>query len=126
MGGMWPATGVCALFACPANWPRLPYTLACSISLCGGIIVDTVKTEEIISLPELEALAEGHLSAMAKAYVRGGAADELTLRANCEDWQRMGLMPKELWDVSQNDLETAVLSQPCSSPILPPCTAFNR
>src|SRR5260370_3234659 len=126
MGGMWPANSVCALFACSANWPRLPYTLACSISLCGGIIVDTVKTEEIISLPELEALAEGHLSAMAKAYVCGGAADELTLRANCEDWQRMRLMPKALVDVSQIDLKTDQLSQPFSLPILLAPTAFNR
>jgi len=88
--------------------------------------VDTVKTEEIISLPELEALAEGHLSAMAKAYVCGGAADELTLRANCEDWQRMRLMPKALVDVSQIDLKTEVLSQPFSLPILLAPTAFNR
>ncbi len=88
--------------------------------------MDTVKTEQIVSLPEWEALAEGHLSPMAKAYVCGGAADELTLRANCEDWQRMRLMPKALVDVSQIDLKTEVLSQPFSLPILLAPTAFNR
>src|SRR5260370_36423504 len=100
MGGMWPANSVCALFACTANWPRLPYTLACSISLCGGVIVDTVKTQEIISLPQLEALAEGHPSAMAKTYLCGGAADERTFRAHCEDRQRMRFMSQALVGVS--------------------------
>src|SRR5260370_32265955 len=94
MGGMWPANSVCALFACTANWPRLPYTLACSISLCGGIIVDTGKNEEIISLPQLEALAGSHPSAIAKTYGCGGAADALTFPANCEKSQRLRMMPK--------------------------------
>ncbi len=89
-------------------------------------MVDSVKTEEIVSLPELESLAEGYLSPMARAYVCGGAADELTLRANCEDWQRIRLMPKALVDVSRIDLKTEVLSHPYSLPILLAPTAFHR
>jgi 4-hydroxymandelate oxidase len=85
-----------------------------------------VKTEEIFSLPELEALAEGHMSAMARAYVCGGAADELTLRANCEDWQRMLLNPRVLVDVSQIDLKTELLKHQFNLPILLAPTAFHR
>jgi len=91
-----------------------------------GIIVNSVKTEEIFSLPELEALAEGYMSAMARAYVCGGAADELTLRANCEDWQRMLLNPRVLVDVSQIDLKTELLKHQFNLPILLAPTAFHR
>jgi len=88
--------------------------------------VNPVNVEEIFSLPELEALAESYMSAMARAYVCGGAADELTLRANCEDWQRMLLKPRVLVDVSQIDLKTEVLKHRFNLPILLAPTAFHR
>ena len=85
-----------------------------------------VKTEEIFSLSELEGLAEGHMPAMARAYVCGGAADELTLRANCEDWQRIRLKPKALVDVSRIEVRTEVLQHQLNLPILLAPTAFHR
>jgi 4-hydroxymandelate oxidase len=89
-------------------------------------IVNNLNTDEIFSLLELETLAEGHMSPMARAYVCGGAADELTLRANCEDWQRMRLKPKALIDVSQIDVKTEVLKQPLNLPIMLAPAAFHR
>lgn len=88
--------------------------------------MSTVNTEEVFSLLEFEALAEGHMSPMARAYVCGGAADELTLRANCEHWQRMLLNPRTLVDVSQIDLKTEVLQQQFDLPIMLAPTAFHR
>src|SRR5260370_40735747 len=99
MGGMWPANSVCALFACTANWPRLPYTLACSISLCGGILVDTIKTDEIISLPALEALAGGHRSRMARASPGRGGGDQPAFVAHCAEWQGRSSVPSAPVDV---------------------------
>jgi 4-hydroxymandelate oxidase len=85
-----------------------------------------LNTEEILSLSELDTLAEGHMSAMARAYVCGGAADELTLRANCEDWQRIRLKPKVLVDVSQLDLTASFLDQQFPLPIFLAPAAFHR
>jgi 4-hydroxymandelate oxidase len=85
-----------------------------------------LNTEEILSLSELDILAEGQMSAMARAYVSGGAADELTLRANCEDWQRIRLKPRVLVDVSQLNLATKVLEQQFPLPILLAPAAFHR
>ncbi len=85
-----------------------------------------LKAEEILTLVELESLAEACMSPMAMAYVCGGAADELTLRANCEDWKRIRLMPKVLVDVSEIDLHTKLLGQDFDLPILLAPTAFHR
>jgi 4-hydroxymandelate oxidase len=85
-----------------------------------------LKTKEILSLAELQELAEGCMSRMAMAYVSGGAADELTLRANCEDWKRIRLKPRVLVDVSQVDLKTQVLGQQFDLPILLAPAAFHR
>jgi 4-hydroxymandelate oxidase len=66
------------------------------------------------------------MSEMAFAYVTGGAADELTLAANCEDWKRMRLAPKVLVDVSNLDLRAQILGQEFEFPILLAPAAFHR
>ena len=85
-----------------------------------------METEKIFSLAEFEALCEGSLSPMALGYVSGGAADELTLRANCEDWKRIRLNPRVLVDVSQLDLKTELIGQHFDLPVLLAPTAFHR
>ena len=85
-----------------------------------------MKAEDILTLAELEGLAESCMSPMAMAYVCGAAADELTLRANCEDWKRIRLMPRVLVDVSDLDLRTKILGQDFDQPILLAPTAFHR
>jgi 4-hydroxymandelate oxidase len=86
----------------------------------------TLEAEHILSLPELETLAEGRMSPMALAYVSGGAADEITLRANCEDWKRIRLNPRVLVDVSDLDLKTEILGQQFDLPVLLAPAAFHR
>ncbi len=63
---------------------------------------------------------------MARAYACGGAADEITLRANCEDWQRIRLNPRVLVDVSNIDLKTELLGQTFDLPVLLAPAAMHR
>src|SRR5262249_12935640 len=88
--------------------------------------VSKVKLESIFSLAEFEDAAGGAMSRMALAYAAGGAADELTLRANCEEWRRIRLNPKALVDVSELDLKTEIFGQNFDLPILLAPTAFHR
>ena len=87
---------------------------------------ETTRLENILSLPEFERLAESCMSAMAHGYVSGGAADELTLRANCEDWKRIRLAPRALIDVSEISLSTELFGQQFQLPVLLAPTAFHR
>ena len=88
-----------------------------------GVIL---KVEDILTLAELEGLAESCMTPMAMAYVTGAAADEITLRANCADWKRIRLMPKCLVDVSEIDLRTNILGQEFAMPIMLAPAAFHR
>lgn len=84
------------------------------------------ELEAVLSLEEFESLAKPGMSAMAFAYVAGGAADELTLCANCEDWKRIRLAPRVLIDVSEIDVGIEILGQQFESPILLAPAAFHR
>lgn len=66
------------------------------------------------------------MSPVARAYLCGGAGDELTMRANCEDWKRIRLKPRILVNVSKIDLKTEILGQPLDMPILLAPAAFHR
>jgi len=85
-----------------------------------------VQVESIFSLQEFEELAQGRMSGMALSYISGGAADELTLRANLEDWKQIRLKPTVLVDVSHVDLGTELLDQKLGFPILLAPAAFHR
>ncbi len=84
------------------------------------------SVETFVCLADFEAIAPDHMSSMAHGYVTGGAADEVTLRANCEDWRRLKLNPRALVDVSEISLKTALFGHTFESPILLAPTAFHR
>jgi 4-hydroxymandelate oxidase len=84
------------------------------------------RVEELLSLAEFETASEGSMTAAARAYACGGAADEITLRANCEDWQRVRLKPRVLVDVSKVDLKTSFLGENFDLPILLAPAAMHR
>jgi len=90
------------------------------------ITAEKPKVDHVFTLAEFEAHAETCMSAMAFAYVAGGAADELTMRANCEDWKRIRLAPRILVDVSQISLKTEILGQQLDLPIMLAPAAFHR
>lgn len=84
------------------------------------------KLENVLSLEEFETYAESCLSEMSLGYVAGGAADELTLRANLEDWRRIQLAPRVLVDVSEISVRTELFGQQFELPILLAPAAFHR
>jgi 4-hydroxymandelate oxidase len=87
---------------------------------------DKMKAESILCLGELEALAAACMSPMVFGYVAGGAADESTLRANCEDWTKIRLAPRVLVDVSEIDLNIELLGRKFPAPVVLAPTAFHR
>src|SRR5947207_15347364 len=70
------------------------------------------------NLFELEALARERLGAGAFDYIAGGSDDEVTVRRNREDFERIALRPRVLVDVSSVDTATTVLGVPLSMPVL--------
>ena len=87
---------------------------------------EKLQTELILTLADFEAQAENSMSPMAHGYIVGGAADELTLRANSEDWRRIRVCPRVLVDVSEISLQTEILGQRFEMPILLAPAAFHR
>jgi isopentenyl diphosphate isomerase/L-lactate dehydrogenase-like FMN-dependent dehydrogenase len=76
-----------------------------------------VPLRGILRLDEFEPLARGAMDAAAYAYYAGGAADEITLRANLAAFERYRLVPRVLVDVSSVDAATTLLGTPVAMPI---------
>src|SRR5689334_10125229 len=87
---------------------------------------DQSKADSILTVSEFEPHGQASMSPMAFAYVSGGAADELTMHANNEDWKTIRLRPRVLVDVSSLDLGIRMLGQPFESPIMLAPAAFHR
>jgi 4-hydroxymandelate oxidase len=81
---------------------------------------------EKINLFDFESLAREKLPQMAYDYYASGAHDEITLRENHSAYDRIRLLYRVLIDVSRRDLETNLLGQRISMPILIAPTAFHR
>jgi isopentenyl diphosphate isomerase/L-lactate dehydrogenase-like FMN-dependent dehydrogenase len=69
---------------------------------------------------------EQTLDAGAFGYFTGGADDEVTLRDNVAAFRRWRLRPRMLVDVSAAAIDTTVLGEPVSMPLLVAPTAFQR
>src|ERR1035438_10139751 len=67
---------------------------------------------------ELEAKAEKALPPSVWSYVAGGACDERTQRANCEAFQRWGLIPRMFVGAAQRDLSVDLFGLTLPSPLL--------
>src|SRR5205814_878548 len=55
---------------------------------------------DLVSLSDVEALAEKLMSPAVYDYIAGGAADEITIRWNSEKYREIRLEPRALIDVS--------------------------
>jgi 4-hydroxymandelate oxidase len=84
------------------------------------------RLQKVLTLADMEALSQKRMSHIAYAYVSGGAGDEITLRANSEQWARIRLNPNILIDVSEIDLTAEILGQPLDVPILLAPAAIHR
>jgi 4-hydroxymandelate oxidase len=85
-----------------------------------------MSNREFTNLLELEELARERLDPGAFDYIAGGADDEVSLRRNREDWERLALRPRFLVDVSSVDASTTVLGAQVSMPVLLAPTAGHR
>jgi L-lactate dehydrogenase (cytochrome) len=72
----------------------------------------------IANIEDLRQLARRRLPRALFDFVDGGAQDEVTLRANQSDFQRLALLPRVLTDVSQRDLSITVLGQRLEQPLI--------
>ena len=80
----------------------------------------------LLNVSEYGRAARDTMSKEAFDYYEGGALDELTLRENVEGWARLKLYYRVLAGVTARDLNTTVLGQPVSMPILVAPTAFHK
>ena len=78
------------------------------------------------SLADHEHLAKQQLDANAWAYFSGGAADEITLRANHSAWDQLTLQPRVLRPLAGGHTRTQLLGRTLAHPILLAPIAFQR
>jgi 4-hydroxymandelate oxidase len=86
----------------------------------------TASPVPLASLADYEGLARRRMSHQAYEYVAGGAADELTLRANRDAYDRLRLDPRVLVDVSRLDTRVMLLGRELAFPVLIAPTAYHR
>ena len=78
------------------------------------------------TLADLQALAEQCLDAGAWAYLQGGAADEHTLRANADAWQRLALWPRVLRPLAGGHTRVRLAGHDLAHPVLLAPVALQR
>ena len=81
---------------------------------------------ELLSLPEIEALARERLTHMAYEYIASAAAEEITVRWNRESFDRLRLRPRVMEDVSTIDTSVSLLGVELPHPIILAPTAYHR
>ncbi len=80
----------------------------------------------LANLADFEAAAQTRVDAKAWAYLNGGAADELTLRANRAAWDAIRLQPRVLRDLSHGHTRVKLLGRELLHPILLAPIAYQR
>ena len=81
---------------------------------------------EIVNLADHELHARQHLDDNAWAYFSGGAADEITLRANRSAWEALPLWPRVLRPLAGGHTRVTLLGRTLAHPILLAPVAFQR
>ncbi|MDR7270583.1 4-hydroxymandelate oxidase [Pelomonas saccharophila] len=82
--------------------------------------------EGLANLADFEASAQARVDAAAWAYLNGGAADELTLRANRTAWDAIQLQPRVLRDLSGGHTRVPLLGRELRHPLLLAPIAYQR
>jgi 4-hydroxymandelate oxidase len=86
--------------------------------LGGAAWAARAQQQQLLSLIDYEAEARTKISHGAWERISGGAADEITLRWNCEAWQRIKLKPRVLVDVSKIDTRVRLFGADMPFPII--------
>ncbi|MGH7553789.1 MAG: alpha-hydroxy acid oxidase, partial [Longimicrobiales bacterium] len=84
------------------------------------------ETPAPVNLEEWEVLARQRLPRTVYDYYAGGAGDEVAVRANRWAFQRLGLRPRVLVDVSCIDTGIELFGERLAHPVLLAPTAFQR
>ncbi len=79
---------------------------------------------DLYSLADVRQAADAALSDRARAYINGGAADEITLADNDASWSRWALSPRVLTGVTDPDLGVTLLGRRRAHPVVIAPTAF--
>lgn len=80
----------------------------------------------VANLADFEAHAQAAMNAEAWAYLNGGAADEITLRANRRAWDAIQLQPRVLRDLSGGHTRVNLLGSELAHPVLLAPIAYQR
>ena len=89
--------------------------------------VDLIKTpREAINVFDFEPVARQNVPPAHFGYMASGIDDEVTLRANREDFKRFQLMPHRLQDVSKVDISVELFGTKYGSPIFVAPTGGNQ
>ncbi len=80
----------------------------------------------VVTLADHAEHTQKTLDANAWAYFSGGAADELTLRANRDAWDRLELVPRVLQKLAGGHTRIELLGRTLAHPILLAPVAFQR
>jgi 4-hydroxymandelate oxidase len=80
----------------------------------------------IANLADFEAPAKARMTAQAWAYLSGGAADEITLRANRAAWDGLLLQPRVLRELAGGHTRSLLLGRALSLPVLLAPIAYQR
>ncbi|GAB3496738.1 alpha-hydroxy acid oxidase [Curvibacter fontanus] len=82
--------------------------------------------EGVVTLADHESQARTRLDANAWAYFSGGAADELTLRANRSAWDQLTLLPRVLQPLAGGHTRVELLGHTLAHPILLAPVAYQK
>lgn len=82
--------------------------------------------EGVVTLVDHEAQARTRLDDNAWAYFNGGAADELTLRANRSAWDALQLLPRVLQPLAGGHTRVQLLGRTLAHPILLAPVAYQK
>ncbi len=82
--------------------------------------------EGLANLADFETFAQARVDASAWAYLNGGAADEITLRANRAAWDAVRLHPRVLRDLAGGHTRVTLLGRELLHPILLAPIAYQR
>lgn len=81
---------------------------------------------DIVALADYQRHAAARLDAHALAYIDGGAADEITQRANRSAWDALWLQPRVLRHVGDGHTRVELLGRTLAHPILLAPVAFQQ
>ncbi|RQO60454.1 alpha-hydroxy-acid oxidizing enzyme [Paucibacter sp. KBW04] len=82
--------------------------------------------EGVVNLADFEPHAQAAMRPQDWAYLNGGAADEITLRANRAAWDRLGLRPRVLRDLSGGHTRVRLLGRELAQPVLLAPIAYQQ